>query len=500
MAKEYVVKLRVDAKDAKQTVDELGHGLSNVDDNAAKTKHGFTIMRQGIIGVGVAFKALGIGLIISALVGLKEALGRNQVVMDKLNIAAETINAVFQKLITSAIDVGNKLTSAFTDPQQAVKDLWITIKQNFVDRIEGLIDAAGALGKVLKGVWSTDLAMIKEGAAEAKTGLIQLATGMTEVEQTGFVETLKTTVVELKNTVTESNEYATSLVKLRNEVKLAEANQRQLQLTYQKDAEIQRQIRDNVNLTFEERIEANNRLGEILEEQFEKEKALAEKKIALAEMELSLDKNNIDLQVQLINAQTDLADLEERITGQKSEQLVNLIALQNEYNESLKDTGEQSQKSGETDVEATKKAQEEKQSIIRGALGGISSLIDKESKKGKKVAKALAIIDTFAAANKALSQGGILGIAAAAGIVAQGIANVKAITDQKLPGGDNGGGGTPSVPAADLGAGGIGGLIPNMESVELPDGAPQPVQAYVVENDISDAQALQEELEIQATL
>ena len=48
--------------------------------------------------------------------------------------------------------------------------------------------------------------------------------------------------------------------------------------------------------------------------------------------------------------------------------------------------------------------------------------------------------------------------------------------------------------------GGIGGLIPNIDAISPPDISQQPVQAFVVENDISNSQALQEELEIQATL
>ena len=111
-------------------------------------------------------------------------------------------------------------------------------------------------------------------------------------------------------------------------MKLAEANQRQLQLTYQKDAELQRQLRDDISLTFEERIAANEELGRILNKQFAEEQALAQKKVELAELELSRNKDNIDLQVALINAKTELADLDERITGQRSEQLTNLKALE----------------------------------------------------------------------------------------------------------------------------------------------------------------------------
>ena len=48
---------------------------------------------------------------------------------------------------------------------------------------------------------------------------------------------------------------------------------------------------------------------------------------------------------------------------------------------------------------------------------------------------------------------------------------------------------------------GAGGLIPNLEAIDAVElGGTAPVQAFVVENDISNAQALQEQLEIQATL
>jgi hypothetical protein len=58
-----------------------------------------------------------------------------------------------------------------------------------------------------------------------------------------------------------------------------------------------------------------------------------------------------------------------------------------------------------------------------------------------------------------------------------------------------------NIPAGSSGGfSGFGGLTPNIEAITPPGTTTQPVQAFVVENDISDAQALQEELEIQATL
>ena len=129
---------------------------------------------------------------------------------------------------------------------------------------------------------------------------------------------------------------ANAIVTLRNEVKLADAEQRQLQLTYQKDAEIQRQIRDDVSLTIQERQEANTRLGEILDEQTKAERSAMLKSLELAQLELDQDESNIDLQVALINAKTELIDLDERIAGQRSEQLVNTNSLLKEEQYLLK--------------------------------------------------------------------------------------------------------------------------------------------------------------------
>jgi hypothetical protein len=326
-------------------------------------------------------------------------------------------------------------------------------------------------------------------------------------------------------------------------VKLAEANQRQLQLTYQKDAEIQRQIRDNTSLTLDERIEANNKLAGILDKQFEEEKALAQKKIDLAQMEADQNKDNVDLQVALINAQTDLADLEERITGQRSENLVNETALQQEKEDAINKTqiAEQNRldlekQAGQLNLEFQKNLSDEELKLLIktekdkikiredrikavkqmeiGAAKNILSSLGQLAGEGTKTAKAAALagilIDTSKGISGAIAAGAGIPFPANLGAIATGVATVLAGIAQaksifaKAPGG----GGEADVPdstdAVVGGGGGGGGLgitVPNMEAITQPTlGEPAPIQAYVIENDISDAQALQEELETQATL
>ena len=533
-------KAKTELKNVGDKATELADDVKKVGDNAAESESGFIKMKSGVSAVGLAMKALGIGLIISAFMTLKNALMQNQVVMDKVSVVTEAIGFAFQKVITFAVELGTKMTKAFTDPKQAIADLWTALKQNIVDRIQGLIDTFGALGKVIKGVFSKDLDLMKEGLADAKTGMIQLATGMTEVEQTEFAETIKNASKELKKGTAEAIAYGKAITALKNEVKLAEAQQRTLQLVYQRDAELQRQLRDDISLTFEERIEANRKLGEILDSQFAEEQALTQKKIDLAELELSKNKENINLQVALQDAKTEMAELVERITGQRSEQLVNLTALEKEQQDAIDAQLEAERKLAEDELNAWLKKEaarnkdladqkiaadkaieiakakaiaeaeierqlgETRRSIVANSLGQVSALMGEESKAGKALAVGQALINTYSAAVAALAPppvgaGPIFGPIAAIGAVAAGMMNVKNILSTKLPdvtdSGDDGP--PPAIPQAL----GMGALTPNLEAIEQPTlGGSQPVQAFVIENDISNAQALQEELDIQATL
>ena len=148
-------------------------------------------------------------------------------------------------------------------------------------------------------------------------------------------------------------------------------------------------------------------------------------------------------------------------------------------------------------------------------LTNLNEAFSKKSEQGNKKAfqrnKALSIaetlIATYQSAQKAyLSQltatpdSPIRAALAAAAATATGLAQVAAIksTQFNSGGGSAGGGGA----AGSLGGGGtqsvgvdVGSLVPNQQNP-----TPEPVRAYVVENEISNKQALNRELQIQTTL
>jgi hypothetical protein len=125
-----------------------------------------------------------------------------------------------------------------------------------------------------------------------------------------------------------TNKLTEGLVEQRKKVQLLEAELGLIQLQYQREAELMRQIRDDEALTIQERIDANYELGKVLAEQLQHERSVAFESLKLAEIELAINKDNIDLQVALTEAKTKMAEIDERITGQRSEQLVNLNSLE----------------------------------------------------------------------------------------------------------------------------------------------------------------------------
>ena len=144
------------------------------------------------------------------------------------------------------------------------------------------------------------------------------------------VEGLSELIGATMSAVTGTDNLTDSLVTQRNEVRLLEAELGLIQLQYQKEAELMRQIRDDESLSIEERIDANYELGKILEEQLANERYIAEQSLHLAELELARNEDNIELQAQLIEAKIKIAEIDERITGQRSEQLTNLNSLERE--------------------------------------------------------------------------------------------------------------------------------------------------------------------------
>ena len=109
--------------------------------------------------------------------------------------------------------------------------------------------------------------------------------------------------------------------------------QARLQLSFQNQAELQRQVRDDTAKGLAERIEANSKLGAIIDKQFKAEQATIQARIAGLQNEQNLLGATAERHNEIYQLQTDLIDVEERLNGARSEQLTNTTGLLQEQKE-----------------------------------------------------------------------------------------------------------------------------------------------------------------------
>jgi hypothetical protein len=336
--KEVAFKIVVDTSEVGEGVEKSIKSVEELGDATKKTsdqmKSGFKAAEQGTKGLGSSIggliKSLGlIGIAMAVFEFMKDIIMKNQKVADALGVAFKTIEILMNELFKAIEPVGKILKSAFENPQQAIKDLISGAFNRFITSLKGIGVVAEGVGIQIKGAFTLDFDEVKRGLHQTAQALAQVATGMDIETQNKFID-------GIKNVGSAAIDTASKIQSLTKDVKLAEAQQRLLMLQYQREAEIQRQIRDDVSLTIAQRQEANVKLGLILDKQSEEELGLFNKKKELAELELSINKDSIDNQVAVINAETEIADVRERITGQRSEQLVNTNSLIRENTELIK--------------------------------------------------------------------------------------------------------------------------------------------------------------------
>ena len=558
-ASDEIISLREELEKVKATQKEMGDqfkaGFEAAEKGAKNAGKGIKSLGNGI---GSLVKSLGVvAVIVAAFNKLKDIFLSNQSVADGFGKVMLTVEIVMRKLIDLAAPLGEALYDAFNNPKQAIADFVDGVKNRAIPVVQYLAETAGSAGKIIEGVLTFDWSQVAQGVGE-------LGVKYEEAKEavTGVVDSFKEGVKSFAETTKEAYNQADAIINLRNELIKLEAQQKLVQMTYQKEAEDQRQIRDDIRKTLAERIEANDKLGKILEEQSESERVIFQKKLDLANAELAINKTSVEAQAAVAQAKGELADLDERINGQKSEQMTNQAALEKELfdiQQELAKVGkeqrelelleleqhyaalaEQARLAGdtETDIEGAKqealaklrkkfrdedlkkekelrdakvKLQQSYLDATGGVLNSINQLVEasgSQSREAVVLQKTLAIaqiaIDTAKAIVGAIAQaqsvpypGNLVAIATGVAAVVAGIASaVSTLNSTNVPGGSAA---TPTAPQvatapaiqqATAGTTELGGV----EQAQL-----APIQAYVVETEVTGNQNNINQIESQAT-
>tara|TARA_R100000750_G_scaffold202_2_gene484 strand:+ start:5478 stop:7280 length:1803 start_codon:yes stop_codon:yes gene_type:complete len=516
-------ELKLKYKEAVANLDEmqkeyakLEKQIEDTDKTAKKSEKGFTSLSKGIKGIGTAFKAAGIGAVVALFGALAAALSKNQQVMDTVAVVTGTISQVFTEVGNVLVTVFNNVSSAtenFDALGRVVSNVFKIAIAPFKLAIDGL--ALGFFQAQLAWEQSflgsgdtTKIEALNSKIDETKQSLADTVVGVGEAgaaiatdftEAVNEVTNIGSQVVEGLSDISVKSiaENVKANVQLKKSADEARIVNQGLIEQFDRQAEQQRQIRDDDLKSIDERIKANNDLKATLEEQEKSMLANADLMIQQAQAQFELSGLEED-RLALLEAQNEKKAIEAQIEGFLSEQKSNAVALEKEkldlelssaeakairqneernFNAEMEENevrriqkmienleiergieqerlklkvasfeeGTQAQQDAQNELDTflaqsarnqtklEKDLGKAKENQTKETLGNLATIVGKNSKFGKAIAVVQAIQDTFAGANKALAQGGIFGFVGAAAIIAAGIANVKNITSTKSP-------------------------------------------------------------------
>ena len=483
----------------------------------AKGKQAFADMKAGIKGATAGFKGLkgaiaatGLGALLIILTSLFSYFKNSEEGSRKLAIAMEALGIITGKVMDFFAMLGEKIMWAFTSPKEALMSFANAIKENIMNRFEGLLELIPALGSAIKELFSGNFSEAGKIAADAVGKVVLGVEDITDkvsdaIEAT--VEFGKTVVAEVKEAV----EVASKLVDQFRGIRDAQQALIVDNALLNKEMETQQKIAEDTNRTYEERKAALEKVGEAqvkLAENLAKQARLEEQNLRLQisqegnyekreELETSLAEaiaTRIDaetaLETRRLDAQKITAELENEEIARKQTIRDKLAEMEledteNEFVRAQEELALAQQKDLE-ELDRLKASEDEKQKVkdfytkksnklkkaqadyeemlqkqvseanlqvASQALGALSQLVGENTTAGKVAAIAATTIDTYLGAQKAYASQLIPGdpsspirAAIAAGVAVAGGLANVAAIVKTKTPGTGGGGGGGSTP------------------------------------------------------
>ena len=286
----------------------------------------------GFKGLGGAIKATGLGLLLTLIASLVEYFRSSEEGSRKLAIAMETLGVITGKISEFFQKLGGYIVDAFTNPKEALMSFVNLLKENIINRFEGLLELVPKLGKAISLLFQ---GKFKEAGKTAADAVGKVVLGVEDItDKVGgavdaVVEFGKTVVKEVKEAVV----VATALVDQFRAIRDAQQALIVDNALLNKEMETQQKIAEDTNRTYEERKEALERLGEAqvkLAENLAQQAKLEENNLKLQIQQESNYEKREELETQLAEATAARIDAETALETRKLDAMRITAELENE--------------------------------------------------------------------------------------------------------------------------------------------------------------------------
>lgn len=352
------IQVNLQLSDAQKRIEQLEKELAKANETAKDSEKSGKKGASGFLSIGNAIKGLGvITVITSAFNFFKEALGKNQKVADGFAAVMNTISTIVNTLVDIFISVTSEVGKS-TNGFEALGKVLGGVLTLVITPLKAAFYGIKLAINEIQLAWEQspfgdkDQKVIKELTAnitESKDALKETAKNAVEAGKdiyNNFGEAVSSVTKVVSGVVKKASdinvgaiyEQSKATIQLQNNAKIAEARLEGLIEKYDRQAEQLRQIRDDESKSIDERIAANKQLGKVLDEQQEAELKLVNERVASAKAEYAQNQSNVDLKAAVIRAENQVAAVQAKIAGLRSEQLVNensLLKEQRDINKSL---------------------------------------------------------------------------------------------------------------------------------------------------------------------
>ena len=515
MAQEVVIDIKTKGgKEAKESVEQLGGSIDKLTGGALSS---FQAIRGSLAKVVTGFKTLrgaiaatGIGALVIAIASLKAAFTSSEEGQNRFNKIMTVTGALVGNLVDLLADLGEKIIDVFTNPIESLKSFGNAIVKFIKNPIEGVTDAYNAATKAVNN-------FVKEQKEElsAAQEVADMRAKADKIERDLLVERskLEAEIAELR-------------LKARQEDQFTAAERRQALLDAQDlEDELLKKETEYLELRRDAQV-LENTFSRSNKENLDKEanaiaavnRQTAQRLNLQRQTQRELNRLNNELErEQDLLAKAKEQDAATRITEAVDEEKMRSIAVNQQV---LKNAQEQIKIEEDAAKKRREIAQQDLDFKIQNTTNGLNAILalnsifqgktTEQQKKAFKRTKALNIAatltETYLSAQKAYTSqiipldptSVVRGVLAAAASVAAGLARVAQIRRTNFSPSSEGS--TPSI-GGNIGSGnftGGSGFNPLTPTVTTPTpiqdvnvvNAQSGVRAYVVENDITNSQAL----------
>ena len=471
------------AKESNKTIES---GLSAIDKRTGGAVSAFKGLTGGIKSAVTGFKTLrgaviatGIGALLIAITGLVAYFTKTEKGAQKLRVIMAGLGAAVNAVVDVVISLGDGLSKLFSgDLFGAIE----TVKKGFAnigDEIRNDVKAAIELEDALNKVKVQERELTSERSKANK-------------------EIIKARLIA--DDITKSTEERSAAIleagRIEQEVSDKELRTQRERLRI---LEAQAELSSSDEATLDEIENARARVYDLEGANLSRRKRLQTEIIALKQEELTIEREMAKARQDSIKAITEKTQKELKDSVKKETDIIakgqtNVSNRIQRTNTAIVSSATEAVEFQSASIGDYANFAVANLDVVSGAIGNLSQAVGQNTKFGKSLAIAQAVIDTFKGANAALgSAPPPFNFIAAAGVTAAGIANVNAIKNTQIPTSESSSVSIPSItqPSASpqfnvVGQGSINQLAQSIGSQNN-----KPMRAYVVGGDVTTSQELE---------